>query len=81
MADTKHPATEQAKAAARALANLNTWGAVQAMLEGGTLSGANTRAAQLRVVAIAKREMQKHFLEYEAALHKITTNTKGGRNG
>lgn len=70
-------ANDFAVAAATARANLNTWGAVIALLEGGTLSGANTHAAQQRVIKVAKNEMRKHLDEYDAALRAIEEVRRG----
>jgi len=64
--------TDHAKEAANAHANLNTWACVAALLEGGTLSGANTYRAQQRVIKIAHAEMQKHLKEYDAAMAKVS---------
>lgn len=64
-----------AKDAATANANLNTWGAVVALLEGGTLSGGNTHAAQRRVIKIAQAEMQKHLVEYDRAIAHVAALT------
>jgi hypothetical protein len=62
---------EHAKDAATAHANLNTWAAVVALLEGGTLSGSKTYAAQQRVIKIAQAEMAKHLSEYDAAIAAV----------
>ncbi len=59
---------DHAKAAAGARSNLNAWGAVVAMLEGGVLSGDGTHKAQEQVIKIAQREMRKHLKEFDAAL-------------
>lgn len=63
--------TDLAKEAANAHANLNTWGCVVALLEGGTLSGANTYKAQQRVIKIAHAEMKKHLREHDAAIARL----------
>lgn len=68
-------AKQHAADAAKANANLNTWGAVVALLEGGTLSGGETHSAQQRVIKIAKAEMQKHLLQYERAMAGVAAMT------
>jgi hypothetical protein len=68
-------AKQYAAEAARAMANLNTWGAVVALLEGGTLSGGETYAAQQRVIKIAQAEMQKHLVQYDRALACVAAMT------
>jgi hypothetical protein len=69
-------AINAAKAAATAQANLNAWGAVVALLEGGTLSGENTHSAQQRVIKIAQAEMQKHLREYDTSIAAVTAMCK-----
>lgn len=62
---------EHVVAASEALANLTTWGAVIALLEGGLLYG-RTTPAKSRVIAVAKREQQKHLTAYDAAMTAAT---------
>ena len=59
--------------AAIANANLNTWGAVVALLEGGLLSGPSNHhdTATSRVIKIANDQMQKEFSRYELALKRV----------
>lgn len=56
------------KMAAEAHTNLNTWGAIIALLESGLLYGDTSehRAAD-RVIKIAKREAQKFLNQYDVA--------------
>jgi len=60
-----------AKAAADAHTNLNTWGAVIALLEGGLLYGP-TRHPVDRVIAIAKREQQRYLSTFDRELLRAT---------
>lgn len=68
-------AKDYAKDAATAYANLHTWGAVVALLEGGTLIGSNTHAAQRRVIKIAKAEIHKHLVEHDMAIAHVAALT------
>lgn len=55
--------------AANAHTNLNTWGAVIAILEGGMLYGnPGQHKTAARVIAIAKDEQAKFLRIYDAAL-------------
>lgn len=56
-----------AEEAARAHTNLNTWGAVVALLESGLLYPGHSHQAVDRVIKIAKAEMQRHLKQYDAA--------------
>jgi hypothetical protein len=61
-----------AKVAAEAHTNLNTWGAVQTILESGLLYGKTRKhAAARRVIATAKTEQQKWLCVYDSALARI----------
>jgi hypothetical protein len=59
-----------AKEAATANANLNTWGAVIALLESGLLSGPskNYYKASSQIIKIAKAQMQADLARYDAAM-------------
>ena len=61
---------QAAKDAATANANLNTWGAVVALLESGLLSGpsAHHYKATSQVIKIAKAQMQAELARYDLAL-------------
>ncbi len=64
---------QAAKDAAIARANLNTWGAVIALLESGLLSGTSDdyyKATQ-QVIKIAKGQMKAELKRYEAALARV----------
>lgn len=67
-------AKDYAEDAARAHSNLNAWGAVVALLEGGTLIGRDTHRAQQRVIKIAQAEMQKHLAKYDRALALVAAH-------
>jgi len=62
-----------AKDAATANANLNTWGAVVALLEGGLLSGPSKHynPAKSKIIDIAKAQMQQELKRYDAALARV----------
>lgn len=60
-------ADDYAVEAARAHTNLNTWGAVIALLENGLLYPGHSHAAVNRVIAIAKAETQRHLKQYDRA--------------
>lgn len=62
---------QDAKNAARALANLNAWSAVVALLEGGLLAGPHVHTATTRVIKIAETEIQKELKRYDAAIAAI----------
>lgn len=64
---------EAAKAAAVARANLNTWAAVQALLESGLLAGpsADYYKASSAVIDIAKTQMQAELKRYDKALARV----------
>ena len=64
---------DAAKAAATANANLNTWGAVVALLESGLLSGpsADYYKASSSVIATAKAQMQAELKRYDSALARV----------
>ena len=65
-------AEQHAKAAADAHTNLNTWGAIIALLEGGLLYGpAKSNDARAKVIALAKREQAKYLDAYDAAIARI----------
>lgn len=64
---------EHVIAAAEAHTNLNTWGAVIALLEGGLLYGRTTAACD-RVIRIAKREQDKYLKAHDAALSRAVRN-------
>lgn len=58
--------------AARAHTNLNTWAAIQAILEGGTLYEERTHSAASKVIEICKREMKKELAIYDRACAKAS---------
>lgn len=62
-----------AKEAATANANLNTWGAVIALLESGLLSGpsAHYYKASSQIIKLAKAQMQAELTRYDAALARV----------
>jgi hypothetical protein len=62
-----------AKAAATANANINTWGAVIALLESGLLSGPSKDyyRASSKVIQVAKAQMQADLKRYDAALARV----------
>ncbi len=64
---------EAAKEAATARANLNTWGAVIALMESGLLSGpsANYYRAEQQVIRIAKAQMQRELTRYDKAMDRV----------
>lgn len=61
---------ELVKAAAEAHTNINTWGAVVTILDGGLLYNNDERrmAAVMRVIKIAMYEQAECLREYEAAI-------------
>lgn len=61
---------DAAKEAATARANLNTWGAVIALLESGLLTGPSAAyyKAEQSVIKIAKAQIQAELKRYDAAL-------------
>jgi hypothetical protein len=72
---TTKTAKQYAAEAAKAYANLNTWGTVVALLESGALNGGQTHAAQQRVIKIAQVEMQKHLVQYDRAVASVVAMT------
>ena len=66
-----------AKNAATAAANLNTWGAVVALMESGLLSGPSKHYdhAASKVIGIAKVQMQRELARYDAALARVKERT------
>lgn len=62
---------EHAADAAIAMSDLNIFGAVVALLEGGTVHSASY-AAQERIIRICKREGAKRLREYDAAIYRAT---------
>ena len=73
---SKTTARQDAKAAARALANLNAWGSVVELMEGGLLAGAHVSTPIGRVVKIAKAEIQKELKRYDKALASVEQKTR-----
>lgn len=61
------PTKRRFDAACNAHSNLNMWGAVIALLEGGLFYEARTHKPIGRVIAIAKAEMQKELTHLDAA--------------
>ena len=66
-----------AKNAATAAANLNTWGAVVALMESGLLSGPSKHYhyAASKVIGIAKVQMQRELTRYDDALARVKERT------
>lgn len=58
---------------AAAMANLNTFGAVVSLLEGGHLYGpsAHFQHAADTIIRIAKRQMSKELKRYDAAMNAV----------
>jgi hypothetical protein len=57
--------------AARAHSNLNAFGSLVALLEGGIFYGSETHKAAREITAICRREQAKFLREYDAAIAKI----------
>jgi hypothetical protein len=57
--------------AARAFANLNTWAAIEVLLEGGMLYGTRTHDAASKILKIARKERQKELKIYDRAKSSI----------
>lgn len=64
----KKTLADHASDAANAHTNLNTWGAVVTLLEGGHLYGGHNYSAVQRVIKIAKAQMQVHLAQHDMAL-------------
>lgn len=64
---------DAAMCAATANANMNIWGAVIALLEGGLLSGQSDHyhPASQEVIKIAQAQMQMELTRYDTALAKV----------
>ncbi|MBI2724623.1 MAG: hypothetical protein HYX42_00070 [Polaromonas sp.] len=58
--------------AAEAHTNLNLFGVVQSILEGGHLYGGASGPAAQKIIAICKAEMRKHLIAYDKAVEDST---------
>lgn len=67
----KTASQKQAQKAADHHSTLNAFGAVIAILEGGTLYDPGSDRAALRIIEIAKAEMQSQLRKFDKALSKI----------
>jgi hypothetical protein len=57
--------------AARAFANLNTWAAIEVLLEGGLLYGTRPHDAASKILRIVRKERQKELKIYDRAKSSI----------
>lgn len=77
----KQPKTlkEALKQMTDAHTNLNTYGAVVALLEGGTVYGGRNSGSD-RIIRIAQAEMQKEFRLYDAARKYVEIRTSANED-
>lgn len=64
---TARPLAAIAKDAAEAHTNLNLWGVIVAVLEGGTLYGGRGNATAQRIIKLCHAEQQRELAIYDAA--------------
>ncbi len=67
----KKKSREAAVAAAEAHTNLNLWGSVIALLEGGLIYGGRDRAAK-KIIKMCRAEQQAELKIYDANLEKVS---------
>lgn len=73
---SKSKAEMAACRACAAHSNLNTWGAVIALLEGGLLYDGSNHRAVTAVINTAKREQQHHLKQLDRALAEVVKESK-----
>lgn len=59
---------EAAREAAEAHTNLNTWGSIVTICEGGHFYGSHNHKAIEKVIALCKAQMQRELRNHDAAM-------------